>query len=342
MVRKVAEQHKKAGVCYAWTDDGLELPVVDVTHPAFVVDDDPAAINRVVEQTLASMARVAQMPPSALQAMRESSILMRAMMDAADSILPGIATYLFKLGPANLGDGYASDLDRAIAAGITPLSMRLRLRHMARALADGLVPILSSRPGPLHLVNIAGGSAADSLNALILLWKEHPELLRRSVSVHVLDADAAGPNFGARALEALRAAGAPLEGLAVTLRHVPYDWADPSTLQKFLAGLLDQSDVLAGTSEGGLLEYPTDDQILANLRLLREGTPPDFFFVGTVLRDMTTIDPRLASMESMKGRPSIRFMGLERFGELARRADWAVTGHWDEAIHHVVRLEKAL
>jgi hypothetical protein len=173
------------------------------------------------------MVRFAQLPPSALQAMRESSILMRATTDAADSVLPGIATYLFKLGPANLGDGYASDLDRAIAAGITPLSMRLRLRHMARALADGLAPMLSSRPGPLQIVNIAGGPAGDALNALILLWKERRELLCRPVSIHVLDTDAAGPGFGARALEALRGAGAPLEGLNATLLHVPYDWPKP-------------------------------------------------------------------------------------------------------------------
>ena len=30
-----AERDKKPGVCYAVTDDGLELPIVDVTHPAF-------------------------------------------------------------------------------------------------------------------------------------------------------------------------------------------------------------------------------------------------------------------------------------------------------------------
>jgi hypothetical protein len=273
--------------------------------------------------------------------MRESSILMRATTDAADSILPGIATYLFKLGPANLGDGYASDLDRAIAAGITPLSMRLRLRHMARALADGLAPMLSSRPGPLQIVNIAGGPAGDALNALILLWKERRELLCRPVSIHVLDTDAAGPGFGARALEALRGAGAPLEGLNATLLHVPYDWAETPALRRFLRPLADSDAILAGTSEGGLFEYPDDGQMVDNLQVLRDGTPPDFFFVGTVLRDMTTIDPRLASMESMKGRPSIRFMGLAQFGALARRAGWVVTEHWDEAIHHVVRLEKA-
>ena len=37
MPPKIAEKKKKAGVCYAVTDDGLELPVIDVTHPAFEI-----------------------------------------------------------------------------------------------------------------------------------------------------------------------------------------------------------------------------------------------------------------------------------------------------------------
>ena len=35
MLPKIPEQNKKPGVCYAVTDDGLELPVIDITHPAF-------------------------------------------------------------------------------------------------------------------------------------------------------------------------------------------------------------------------------------------------------------------------------------------------------------------
>jgi hypothetical protein len=31
------EAYKKAGVCYAFTDDGGELPVIDVTHPVFAI-----------------------------------------------------------------------------------------------------------------------------------------------------------------------------------------------------------------------------------------------------------------------------------------------------------------
>ena len=35
---KLPEPNKKDGVCYAVTEDGVELPVVDVTHPAFALD----------------------------------------------------------------------------------------------------------------------------------------------------------------------------------------------------------------------------------------------------------------------------------------------------------------
>ncbi len=32
---KIPEKNKKPGVCYTITDDGLELPVIDVTNPVF-------------------------------------------------------------------------------------------------------------------------------------------------------------------------------------------------------------------------------------------------------------------------------------------------------------------
>jgi len=33
MMPRVPELNKKPGVCYAVTDDGLDLPVIDLTHP---------------------------------------------------------------------------------------------------------------------------------------------------------------------------------------------------------------------------------------------------------------------------------------------------------------------
>ena len=42
------QSHLPAGdsraVVFATTADGLRLPVIDVTHPAFAVPDDPASV----------------------------------------------------------------------------------------------------------------------------------------------------------------------------------------------------------------------------------------------------------------------------------------------------------
>ena len=99
------------------------------------------------------------------------------------------------------------------------------MRDVARLLADGLAPALAAQPGaPVHLLNIGGGPATDSLNALILLQKEQPQQLAgRQIVIHVLDLDATGPHFGARALDALLAAGAPLHGMMAAFQHIPYD-----------------------------------------------------------------------------------------------------------------------
>jgi hypothetical protein len=138
---------------------------------------------------------------------------------------------------------------------------------------------------PLYFVNIAGGPAIDSLNAILLVHREHPTLLAsRDIVIGVLDGDLAGPAFGARALAAWLGRGGPLEGLGVTFRHWPYDWNRPESL----AGVLDEarkSDAfVVASSEGGLFEYGSDDDIARNLVALRSGAPGDFAMVGSVTR----------------------------------------------------------
>src|SRR5262249_38660767 len=156
-----------------------------------------------------------------------------------------------------------------------PTSMRMRLQNVAGFMADALGPALEAAPGvPVHLVNIAGGPAIDSLNALILLRRDRRSALEgRSVHIHVFDQDTAGPTFGARALNALKEPGARLHGLDVTFRHVLYDWRQTATLSPEVA-LLDLSRaVWAASSEGGLFEYGSDEEIVSNLKVLREAAP---------------------------------------------------------------------
>src|SRR5262249_50207382 len=100
-------------------------------------------------------------------------------------------------------------------------AMRLRLQDMARLLVEAARSALeqTSRGRPLYFMNIAGGAAMDSLNALILLARDDSKLLdARRVEVVVLDLDTAGPHFGARALSVLKAPGAPLAGFDVRFR----------------------------------------------------------------------------------------------------------------------------
>ncbi len=338
MVR-VPEMNKKPGVCYAVTDDGIELPVIDITHPAFAFEIGEAELSALID----SMQRANQIPAAALQAAAQKSILLRGLVESAGTFTTGMMTYLNKLDPNNLGDGYAGPVDRQWAASLTPVTFRWRMRDVARLLADGLGLALTARPDqPVHLLNIAGGPAADSLNALLLLHKEHPEWLSaRQIGIHVFDLDAEGPHFGARSLTELRAEGAPLHGLEIKFHHIEYNWSDTTVLREAIDGLDAENAVVAASTEGGLFEYASDKEIAANLQTLRAGTPEDVVVVGPVVRDSTTLDPRLKMTEHVKGRPAIRYIGLDAFQRIARSAGWTIGRVLDGPMHQVISLEKA-
>src|SRR4051812_18584795 len=163
-----AERNKQAGVSYAVTNDGLELPVVDVTHPAFATELDPETERLMVAQFLAEQRRFARLPPLVQRVLMRfftrGSRIARGLRRAEGTFLDGMTTYLFKLGPKNLGS-YAVRVDRRILMSLPAISVRLRLLDMARLLADELASRLARQPKqPLHFVNIAGGPGIDSLN----------------------------------------------------------------------------------------------------------------------------------------------------------------------------------
>lgn len=201
-------------------------------------------------------------------------------------------------------------------------------------IASGMAPSLSSRPQkPLCLLNIGGGTAIDSLNALILTRKDHPELLKgRKITILCLDLEEAAARFGARALEALKAEKASLAGLDIAFNHIPYDWADASTLGKALEGL-GKDGVAAGSSEGALFEYGSDEAVSGNLKALHTGTPGDFCFCGSVTRD-TEWNHSNPLWAMLKPRT------LETFGELAARAGWEVAQAEEDPNFYNVLLKK--
>lgn len=338
---KVPERNKTPGVCYAVSDDGIELPVIDVTHPRFACEVSAASLSELIDQSVRDLAAIGSTPPEVARAIAAQSRLARGWLQSVGSFMSGMTTYLNRLGPDNLGDGYASPIDRRMAAGLMPLTFRFRLRDLARVLADSLAVTAGADDSrPISLVNIGGGAAADSLNCLILLNKEHGGLLKgRSISITVLDLDEEAPRFGGRALAALLGDGAPLAGLNATFRHVKYDWSDAGRLREILAAT---PEIGAGvcSSEGGLFDYGSDEDIVANLAVLHDMTPADFVVTGSVVRDTTTVDPRMLAAARSQNRPLIRYLGIDAFRPLAARAGWSVVRVIDSVAHHAVALRK--
>jgi hypothetical protein len=113
---------------------------------------------------------------------------------------------MLKLGADHLPPGFDGPVDRRVAAAPHVPLIRLRMQQIARLLAEALVAPLADAPAaPLHLVNIAGGPALDSINALIILARVHATLIHRPIAIHVFDAREDGPTLGARASCALHA-----------------------------------------------------------------------------------------------------------------------------------------
>ena len=55
------------GMCYAVTDDGVEVPVIDVTHPGFRVDMSAQELAAATEKAVADVKSRSQVPPEEQQ-----------------------------------------------------------------------------------------------------------------------------------------------------------------------------------------------------------------------------------------------------------------------------------
>jgi hypothetical protein len=298
------------------------LPVIDVTHPAFAVPDDPASLAARRNAFLAWDRRNRRMPRIVTRLLMRlaarRSLLLRRILAADNEYLDSISTYILKLGADHLPPGFDSPVDRKVAAAPHVVPIRLRMQQIARVLAEALLAPLADAPdAPLHLVNIAGGPALDSINALIMLARAHATLIRRPIAIDVFDAQQDGPIFGVHALLALTAPGGPLHGLEVQFQHHAYDWNDTARLARLLASLAALGAIIAASSEGGLFEYGTDDAVVANLTTLaRAGVP---IVAGSVTSSNDACKRMIAQTR-------FRFFprGLEGFAPLAERSGYAI------------------
>jgi hypothetical protein len=265
--------HKNHGVAYAMTREGFDLPVIDVTNARFAVSDDPAAVRELHDAFIEGERRRRRIPQFIMRMLlrraAKNSRLVRALFNSSSGFLDGMSTYAMKLGADNLVPPYDTPMDRRLAASPHVPLIRLRMQQIAQLIAEGLVDDLAAGAAPLSLINIGGGPALDSINALILLRRVQPDLLRRRIAIEVLDSSQDGFFFGANALAALQAGNGPLQGLDIGMRHHDYDWEETSALQRLLAELASAGAIIAASSEGALFEYGSDRAIVANLEALR-------------------------------------------------------------------------
>jgi hypothetical protein len=322
-------------VLHALANDGQSVPVIDVTNASFAVSATDAELDGMSRQYIQEQQQRGEISPAVREAL-SNSILGRALLSAAGSYLPGMGTYFLKLGPGYAGFS-AHVIDRQIAASFPALAARIRLQDMAGLLADGLAVRLDNQPErAVCLINIAGGPAADSWNALILLQKKDRSLLAgREIAIAVLDLDTSGPAFGARALAALLATRAPLESLEVSFRAIRYDWCGAVELPEILLNLKAPDMACAISSEGGLFEYGSDEEIAANLEKLHQGTGSDAFVVGSFCRDCDVVN-LTPNRNLMATRPR----ALEAYRSLAEGAGWTIDFVLERPFSYNMRLKK--
>ncbi len=316
----------QSALVYATTDDGLRLPVIDITHPAFALPDDAESVAALDGAVRDAQRRYARMPRFIMRfllrrAARRSQLLADIVnVGAKAGFLSGLTTYIMKLGAQNLPPPFTTDVDRRMASSPSILALRLRLQQTAQLLAQGLEPLLTvNSAAPLVLINIGGGPAIDSLNALILLRRRNAAVLARPIAINVLDLDPAGPRFGAAALAALAAEDQSLAGLDIAFTHQAYDWNAPAPLTDLVKRTVSQSAVVAASTEGALFEYGSDDAIVANLMALHDTGRGAKVVVGSV----TSADPSHRQSVLNSG---FKLMprGLDGFRPLAERGGYRI------------------
>jgi len=338
----IPEKNKVPGLSYVYTDCGLELPVLDITHPLFTASINEESLEALRKESPQRAKSMKEMPAAQKMLIAERSYIFGKYFhkDPTATYLSGMSTYMLKLGPGLMGGGEERNIDRMIAVGVVSIAARMRLRDICRLQANALLPQLKTSPGKeLCLLNIAGGAAADSINTLILVLAEDQSLLKnRKIEINVFDIDTDSPHFAGRCVETLKAPGSHFHGLDISFNHIKYNWADTGNLIDFLAKKRDC--ILTGTSEGGLFEYASDEEIINNLDALYENSPAHMQFSGSVIHDIDNVDPTMAAMAE-ETRGALRLRGIKGLETILENTKWKLNHTTDKnPVYGVFTLKK--
>jgi len=320
------ETSRIPGLAYAFSGDGIELPVLDITHPQFLSSIDESRLDEVSKASMQKMLAMGQMSDAQrgtyyAQLLKSYIFGPVFVSDPGANFMSGMSTYVYKLGPDLIGGGPDREFDRSASMDIGGVSMRMRIRDLCRLQANALIPQLEASPqGSLCFVNIAGGTASDSINTLILILKENPALVRdRKIEINLLDIDTMGPQFALGCIEALKTQTHHFHGLDIAFRHTAHDWKDTERLIPLLSNRKDY--IVTCASEGGLFEYGTDEDIIRNLDVLYDHSPDGTRIAGTIVHERNKVHATVPALAKATN-AGLRFLGVSGLTGVLEKTGW--------------------
>jgi hypothetical protein len=329
MNNKIYEKNKVPGLFYAFTENGIELPVLDISHPQFISSINEVVLDKMLKEIEIKgderAKRFNKMPSFFKNYLAKRSYIMAGLMlkDTNDTFLNGMSTLMMKLGPGLIGKGRKKFFDRLGSKSFGAVTLRMRIRDISKLQSETLLPQLLKEPGKnLCFINIAGGAASDSINTLITLQKKNPSLLNgREIEINVLDVDMFGPSFARQCIQSLKVVGGCFHNLNITFNYLNYNWNNTAKLSELMLNRNDWIKICS--SEGGLFEYATDTDIIQNLNELYNNSQNDLKIVGSLIRDVNTVDAGILS--SMKiTNIKARLLGIEGLKRNLEKTKWTI------------------
>jgi hypothetical protein len=326
MKRKLANSKNKiSGISYAFTDDGIELPVLDITHPLFISTIDENVFKALSLKAAHKAEQIKNLTFSITK-------IIAKLLQRENTYLSGMRTLTMKLGPNllkgrkgefwhKLGKLASKKLFVAMTIGLNTIAIRMRLRDVCKYQSEILIPQLKKNPRKnLCFINIAGGAASDTINTLILIQKKEPLLLKeRKIEINILDIDTYGPNFAKQCIEALKEPNAYFHELDISFRHIQNNWNNTQNLLDLLSERKDWIQICA--SEGGLFEYGSDKEIIENLNIVYDNSADNMQIVGTLQLSKDTINPAFIEMSKITGLTT-SFIGIEGLKGILKNTNW--------------------
>jgi hypothetical protein len=319
-------KNKLQGLTYVFTENGVELPVLDITHPGFISSIDEEKLKKLLPYVQKNADKNAEkfnkIPAFIKNYFAKHSFAMAELLQNETPFATGISTLMMKLGPNLIGKGKNRFWDRSVSKGFGSLVMRMRMRDISKCEAEAIAQLLNKSPEKnLNFVNIAGGSASDNINALFLVQKEYPSLLiNRKIEINVLDIDNYGPGFAKRCISELKLPGNKFSELDISLNHIYYDWNNTQKLSELLSERKGWIQICS--SEGGLFEYCSDDVMVRNLNSIYENSQDDIVIVGSLLHDLETVDAGIIAALKISTNIKPRFLGLNGLKNTIDKNKW--------------------